>query len=87
MSVQEEALYFVENLRPKDHVILFYFDPEIKYNILLRYLSAGLADGKGAAYICSEDTTEEIRSRMAAHGMPCRSIDGHLCSNRLQEDK
>jgi len=65
----KEALYFVENLKPKDHVILFYFDPEIKYNILLSYLSAGLANGKGAAYICSEDNPEKIRSRMETYGI------------------
>ena len=75
MSVLKEALFFAENLKPKDHVTLFYFDPEVKYNILLRYLSAGLADGKGAAYICSEDTPEEIRSRMAAHGMNVKEAE------------
>ena len=75
MSVTKEVLYFVENLKPRNHVILFYFDPENKYNILLNYLSAGLANGKGAAYICSEESPEEIRSRMETHGINVREAE------------
>ena len=75
MSVTEEVLYFVENLKPKNHVILFYFDAENKYKVLLNYLSAGLANGKGAAYICSEEGPEEIRARMEAHGIDVREAE------------
>jgi len=75
MSVTQEVLYFVENLKPKNHVILFYFTPENKYNILFNYLSAGLANGKGAAYICSEESPEKIRSRMENFGKNFREAE------------
>jgi len=76
MAVTEEVLHFVENLKPKNHVILFYFSPKSKYNILFNYLSAGLANGKGAAYICSEERPEEIRSRMEAYGINVADVEG-----------
>lgn len=75
MSVTQEVLYFVENLKPKNHVILFYFTPENKYSILFSYLSAGLANGKGAAYICSEESPEKIRGRMETYGINVREAE------------
>jgi hypothetical protein len=72
MSVTSEVLHFVNNLKPKNHVILFYFDLEDKRKILFNYLSAGLASGKGTAYICSEETPEEIREGMETFGINVR---------------
>ena len=69
MSVTEEIVYFVNNMKPTDHVLLFYDTPQKKYDVLFNFLSAGLASGRGAAYVCSEETPEQIRTKMKAYNI------------------
>ena len=37
-----EVLDFVRSMKPTDHVIMFYLQPEDKYHVLFTYLKAGL---------------------------------------------
>jgi hypothetical protein len=55
---------FVKNLKPTQHVILFYYEPELKRRLLFAYLKAGLDNGEAAAYIASQETSEQIKQAM-----------------------
>ena len=59
-------------MKPKDHVLLFYDTLETKHSVLFNFLSAGLSDGKGAVYVCSEESPEEIRNAMQLFGIDVR---------------
>jgi len=59
-------------MKPKDHVLLFYDTLETKHDVLFNFLSAGLSNGKGAVYVCSEESPEEIRSAMQLFGIDVR---------------
>ena len=39
---KDEVLEFVKSMRPRDHVILFYSNPEDKRMVLFTYLKEGL---------------------------------------------
>jgi hypothetical protein len=69
MSFEGEIIHFLNNMKPTDHVILFYDMLEKKHRILFNYISAGLQKRKGAVYICSEETPEQIRTGMKTFGV------------------
>ena len=69
MSVDQEIINFVSNLKISDHIILFYDTLERKRNILFTFLSSGLANRKGAFYICSEEGPDQIRRNMKSFGI------------------
>jgi len=75
MSVTEEIVDFVDNMKPTEHVLLFYDTPEKKHEVIFSFLSAGLASRKGAAYVCSEESPEEIRERMKAYGIDVKKYE------------
>jgi hypothetical protein len=75
MLVREEAMRFVESMKPTDHVIFFYDTMESKYRILFDFLDNGLANRKGAAYVCSEESPEQIRSRMESYGIEVKETE------------
>lgn len=62
--ISDEVIDFARNMKPTDHVILFYDTLENKRKILFSFLADGLEKGKGAVYICSEETPEQIRNGM-----------------------
>ncbi len=66
---KNEVLDFVEQMKPKDRVILFYSNPEDKHQVLFTYLKAGLDKGEAAAYIVAQDTTDQIREGMRRFGI------------------
>ena len=69
MSVTEEIVDFVDNMKPTEHVLLFYDTPEKKHEVLFNFLATGLASRKGAVYVCSEESPEDIREGMKAYGI------------------
>ncbi len=75
MLVREEAVHFVESMKPTDHVIFFYDTVESKCRILFGFLQNGLANSKGAAYVCSEESPEQIRSRMESYGIEVKETE------------
>jgi len=68
-SVSEKVTHFVEELKPRDHVIFVYQSQEAKHNVLFHYLKAGLENGEAAAYITSEETPNQIREAMKRFGI------------------
>jgi hypothetical protein len=73
--VREEAIRFVESMKPTDHVIFFYDTVESKCRILFNFLDNGLANRKGAAYVCSEENPEQIRNRMESFGIDIKETE------------
>lgn len=69
LSVDQEIIRFVSDLKASDHIIFFYDTLERKHNILFSFLSSGLANRKGAFYVCSEETPDDIRRNMESFGM------------------
>ena len=80
MSVDQEILRFVSDLKASDHIIFFYDTLDRKRNILFSFLSSGLANRKGAFYVCSEETLHDIRDRMASFGIAVKEneAEGNL---------
>jgi len=68
-SVSEKVTHFVEELKPRDHVIFVYQSQEAKHNVLFHYLKAGLDNGDGAAYVASEETQSQIKEAMKRFGI------------------
>jgi hypothetical protein len=62
-------LDFVGQMKTKDHVILFYSDPEGKHQILFTHLKAGLENGEATAYVAGDETPNEIRKTMKRFGI------------------
>jgi len=68
-SVNEKVTHFVEELKPRDHVIFVYQSQEAKHSVLFHYLKAGLKNGEAAAYVASEETPDQIREAMKRFGI------------------
>jgi len=71
----------LKNLRPRDHVVLFYDSCELKYEVLFNYIQSGLEMGEAAKYVCSEETPENIRKEMNKFGI---EVEKHERTGALQ---
>ncbi len=80
MLVSDEVTEFIQNMKPTNHVILFYDSPESKRQILNTYIAHGLENEKGALYICSEETPDQIRQGLEASGV---DVEENESSGRL----
>jgi hypothetical protein len=69
MLVSDEVTKFIRNMEPTNHVILFYDSPESKRRILNTYIADGLENDKGAIYVCSEESPDQIREGLRASGV------------------
>jgi len=61
-------------MKSKDHVVMFYSNPENKHQVLFTYLKAGLENGEAAAYVAGDETPNEIREAMKQFGI---NVDRH----------
>jgi hypothetical protein len=59
-----EILEFVQQMKPRDHVILFYSRPEDKHRVLFTYLKAGLDRGEAVLYVAGQESPDAIRRSM-----------------------
>jgi len=66
---KSEVIGFVKQMKQRDHVILFYSKLEDKHLVLFSYLKAGLDQGESAAYVASEESTDQIREDMRRFGI------------------
>jgi len=66
---KQEVLEFVKRMRPADHVILFYSNPEDKQLVLFTYLKAGLDQDEAAAYVGTQESPDKIRAAMKRFGI------------------
>ena len=87
MTVDQEIVHFVNNLKTSDHVILFYDNLENKYNILFNFLSSGLDNKKGGFYVCSEERPDQIRKKMESFGIKVKEneVEGKLVIRKYDE--
>jgi hypothetical protein len=69
MGSLSDALGFVQGMETHSHVILFYDSYETKDKIVYRYLSDGLKQGRGIVYVCSDETPEQVKKGLRAHGV------------------
>jgi len=68
---KNELLEFVRRMKPRDHVILFYQNPEDKHLVLFTYLKAGLDQDEAAVYV---GTQESLRESMTCRTAAVRTI-------------
>jgi hypothetical protein len=66
---EQEITDFVRQMKPTDHVVLFYSKPEDKREVLFTFLKAGLDQGKAAAYVATQESPDVIRHAMQAFGI------------------
>ena len=64
-----EILEFVKKMKPRDHVVLFYTNPEDKNEVLFTYLKAGLERKEAAAYVASQQSPEQTKQAMRKFGI------------------
>jgi len=83
ITSDEKLLRILKNLRPRDHVILFYESLEVKRNTLFSYIDRGLRKGEAGIYICSEESPEEIRNAMIDYGIDVKSHEKNGALNIL----
>lgn len=87
MAADQEILRFVSSLKASDHVIVFYDTLERKHKILFAFLSSGLANRKGAVYVCSEEGPDQIRRSMGSFGIGVKELEaeGNLVIRKYDE--
>lgn len=66
---------FVKTMKPTDHAILFYSEPEMKRRLLFAFLKQGLDNGAAAAYIASQETPDQIREAMRNAGFDVEQLE------------
>ncbi|TFG27699.1 hypothetical protein EU527_18280 [Candidatus Thorarchaeota archaeon] len=59
----------MDRLKPRDHLVLFYDSTEAKHNTLFSYISKGLELNEAVAYVCAEETPEQIMEAMQRFGI------------------
>jgi len=72
---KSEITSFVKQMKSGDHAIMFYSKTVDKHQILFTYLQAGLDQGQAAAYIASEESTDEIKHAMRRFGIDVDSLE------------
>ncbi len=68
-AVPEKVIGFMEQLRPSNHVIFVYDNPEAKYNVLFNYIKFGLDNGEAGVYVASDEKPNQIREAMKKFGI------------------
>ena len=68
-AVREKVMGFMEQLRPTNHLIFVYDNPEAKYNVLFNYLKVGLEKGEAGVYVASDEKPSQIRKAMKKFGI------------------
>lgn len=72
---KDEILQFVRQMKPRDHVIMFYSKREDKREVLFTYLKAGLDQGEVATYVASEENPDDIRQAMRQFGIDVEGLE------------
>lgn len=86
-AVPEKVTSFIEQLRPTNHVIFVYDNPEAKYKVLFNYLKVGLNNGEVGVYVASDETPGQIREAMKKSGIDAEKHEkaGALCIYGYEE--
>jgi len=71
-----EVFDFVRNMKPTDHVIMFYECQEDKHRVLFAYLKAGLDHQEAATYVTGiYETPNQIKEVMAKFGIDANEFE------------
>jgi hypothetical protein len=73
--ISPEVSDFLSHFDAGTHVILFYDTQEAKRELLFNHLKFG-RDHEGLAYVCSEESPEQIRKEMIDFGFDASSVRG-----------
>jgi sugar-specific transcriptional regulator TrmB len=74
-AVSEKVTGFMEQLRPTNHVIFVYDNPEAKYDVLFNYLKVGLDNGEVGVYVASDEEPSQIREAMKKFGVDVEEFE------------
>jgi len=75
---KEAVLDLVRELKPRDHVILFYEYVQDKYRVVFDFLRAGLDAQEAVAYVAGVDETpSQVRTLLEKRG-----VDANACEKR-----
>lgn len=66
---------FLTYFQPGTHAVLFYDNPQAKRELLFHHLRYG-EDRQALAYVCSEETPDQIRGEMKHFGLDAHSVKG-----------
>jgi hypothetical protein len=75
-----EVLEFAKQLKPNDHAIMLYSDPEDKLQVFSVYLKAVLEKHGAAAYFFSQENAVQIATDLKQHGV---AVDRHMQKGAL----
>ena len=67
---------FLANFESGTHAILFYDNQNSKRELLFNHLKCG-EDRQSLAYVCSEESPDQIRKEMIHFGLDARSVKGN----------
>jgi hypothetical protein len=67
---------FLSHFDAGTHIIYFYDTQESKRNLLFSHLRYG-QNSQGLAYVCSEESPNQIREEMSAFGLDTKSVRGN----------
>ena len=76
----QELARIMDQVKPRDHLVLFYDSKKAKHNTLFAYIEKGLKMGEAGAYVCAEETPDQIIEAMKKNGIP---VERHLESGAL----
>ena len=68
-AVPEKVISYMEHLRPTNHLIFVYDNPEAKYKVLFNYLKVGLDKGEAGVYVTTDESPSQIREAMKRFGV------------------
>jgi len=68
-AVPKKVISYMEQLRPTNHLIFVYDNPEAKYNVLFNYLKAGLDKGEAGVYVTSDVNSSQAKEAMKRFGL------------------
>ena len=75
-----EISEFLADFKRGTHAILFYDTAENKQDVLFSHMRYGQMGNEGLAYVCSEESPQQIRTKMKAFGV---DADALRSRNRL----
>jgi sugar-specific transcriptional regulator TrmB len=68
-SAPERTKRFTGQLQPTEHAIFVYDSLETKHEVLFNHIQNALENGEAAVYVCSEESTDQIREAMKGFGI------------------
>ncbi|MDA4130536.1 MAG: MEDS domain-containing protein [Thaumarchaeota archaeon] len=74
--LSNDLIDFLTFFEPGTHAVFFYDNQEAKRELLFSHLKYG-QNKQGLAYVCSEETPEQIRRKMIEFGLDANTVRGN----------